>query len=152
VWRYDYNSASQTVSNEQVVVKNMYPSAHSTRTLVVPPATPNLLVVSLGSDGNLDGPAVNKATGRALVKTFDISTFPSGGYDYPTQGRYLGYGLRNEVALAVDGNNMLVHYLIWIEHADRWKGFGESRTVPMSSSVSSMAFPPTFTKRIQPKS
>lgn len=106
VWRYSYDAASQTVSDETIVVRDMYPGTHSTRTLVVPPATPNLLVVSLGSHGNLDGPAVNKETGRAIVKTFDMSAVPSDGYQYASQGNYLGYGLRNEVAIAVDPNNM----------------------------------------------
>ncbi|KFA60619.1 hypothetical protein S40285_07941 [Stachybotrys chlorohalonatus IBT 40285] len=108
VWRYNYNPATQAVSGESVVVRNMYPSSHTTRTLVVPPATPNILVVSLGSNGNLDGPAVRKEAGRAIVKSFDMGTsVPGGGWDYNTQGRYLGYGLRNEVALAVDPNNMV---------------------------------------------
>jgi glucose/arabinose dehydrogenase len=106
VWRYTYDAATQSVSDETIVVANMYPASHSTRTVVVPPATPDLLVVSLGSDGNLDWDAVAKETGRAIVKVFDISQFPEGGYDYSSEGWYLGYGLRNEVAIAVDANNM----------------------------------------------
>lgn len=105
-WRYTYDPVARTVSNEEIVLKNMYPSSHSTRTLLVPPDTPNLLVVSIGSDGNLDMPAIDKNAGRALVKVFDMSEVPSGGYDHPTQGWFLGYGLRNEVGLVADPNNM----------------------------------------------
>jgi hypothetical protein len=43
--------------------------------------------------------------GRALVKVFDLTNVPQGGYDYKTSGRFLGYGLRNEVAIVVDNNN-----------------------------------------------
>ncbi|KAG9253713.1 carbohydrate-binding cytochrome b562 [Emericellopsis atlantica] len=107
VWKYDYDPETQTVSNEKVVVANMFPSSHSTRTLLVPPDTPDLLVVSLGSDGNLDMPAVNKEVGRAIVKVFDMAEAPEDGYDYSTQGWFLGYGLRNEVGLTTDNNNMV---------------------------------------------
>ncbi|KAI8201865.1 Cellobiose dehydrogenase [Colletotrichum sp. SAR 10_65] len=44
---------------------------------------------------------------RAVVKVFDLRSVPSGGYTYNTQGWFLGWGLRNEVALAADGNNMI---------------------------------------------
>lgn len=105
-WRYTYDATTQSVTDQTVVVANMYPSSHSTRTLVVPPATPDLLVVSLGSNGNLDGGSIDKNVGRAIVKVFDIAAVPAGGYDYSSQGWFLGYGLRNEVAIAVDNNNM----------------------------------------------
>jgi glucose/arabinose dehydrogenase len=107
VWRYSYDAATQTVSDEEVVVKDMFRSSHSTRTLVIPPATPNLLVVSLGSHTNLDMASFDPNTGRAIVKVFDLAQLPSGGYSYSTEGWWLGYGLRNEVALAVDNNNMV---------------------------------------------
>jgi hypothetical protein len=106
VWRYSYDTDLQEVADQEVVVADMYPSSHSTRTVVVPPATPNLIVVSLGSDGNLDWESVLKETGRAIVKVFDMSELPEGGFDYSTEGWFLGYGLRNEVGLAVDNNNM----------------------------------------------
>lgn len=109
VWKYTYDADARTVSNEEVVVQNMFPGSHSTRTLLVPPATPDLLVVSLGSDGNLDMPTIDKSVGRAVVKVFDMSKAPSGGYDYNTEGWFLGYGLRNEVGLAVDNTNMSVY-------------------------------------------
>lgn len=105
-WKYTYDASTQTVTNEEVVVADMFPSSHSTRTLLVPPDTPDLLVVSLGSDGNMDMPAGYKETGRAIVKVFDTSKTPSGGYDYTTEGWFLGYGLRNEVGLTTDNNNM----------------------------------------------
>lgn len=104
-WRYSYDAVAQSVSNEEVVVQGMNPGSHSSRTTVIPPATPNLLVVSLGSRGNFDMESLDPNVGRALVKVFDLDNVPSGGYDYATSGHLLGYGLRNEVAIIVDGNN-----------------------------------------------
>ncbi|EFQ36378.1 uncharacterized protein GLRG_11523 [Colletotrichum graminicola M1.001] len=58
-----------------------------------------------GSDGNFDYDSINKEVARAVVKVFDMRSVPVGGYAYASQGWLLGYGLRNEVALATDGNN-----------------------------------------------
>jgi glucose/arabinose dehydrogenase len=106
-WSYSYDAATMTATDQTVVVRGMNPSGHSSRTLAIPPNNPNLLIVSLGSAGNIDGPTVVKETGRAIVKVFDMAETPSGGYSYNTEGWYLGYGLRNEVGLVFDGNNMV---------------------------------------------
>lgn len=105
-WRYTYDAETQSVSDEEVVVKGMFPGGHTARTLVIPPATPDFLAVMVGSDGNLDQASFQKETGRAVVKVFDMAAVPNGGWDYNTEGWFLGYGLRNDVALAVDNNNM----------------------------------------------
>ncbi len=105
-WSYDYDAKAMTATNQQVVVKGMNPGGHNTRTLAVPPNNPGLLIVSLGSAGNIDNPTVRKEEGRAIVKVFDLSKTPAGGWTYNTQGWYLGYGLRNEIGLIFDGNNM----------------------------------------------
>ncbi|KAH9216469.1 hypothetical protein DL95DRAFT_496648 [Leptodontidium sp. 2 PMI_412] len=108
VWSWMYDPASGNISGSpSVLVTGMVNSGHITRTLIVPPHAPNLLLVSHGSNGNVDAAAVNPATARAVVKVFDLSALPRGGYNYVTQGYLMGYGLRNEVALAFDGNNML---------------------------------------------
>lgn len=104
-WAYDYDAKAMAATNQRVVVKGMNPGGHNSRTLAMPPNNPHLLIVSLGSAGNIDSPSVKKETGRAIVKVFDLSKAPSGGWDYNTQGWYLGYGLRNEIALVFDGNN-----------------------------------------------
>jgi glucose/arabinose dehydrogenase len=84
----------------------MNPSGHNSRTLAVPPNRPDLLIVSLGSADNIDHASVKKETGRAIVKVFDLTKTPAGGWTYNTQGWYLGYGLRNEIGIVFDGNNM----------------------------------------------
>ncbi len=105
-WSYSYDAKNMTATGQQVVVKGMNPGGHNSRTLAVPPNNPNLLIVSLGSGGNIDEPTIMKETGRAIVKVFDLSKTPSGGWTYNTQGWYLGYGLRNEIGIIFDGNNM----------------------------------------------
>lgn len=105
-WELAYDAEAQTVSDKRVVVRNMYSGGHPTRSLVIPPATPNLLVMQLGSNANFDMESLDIRTARANVKVFDVAAAPEGGWDWVTEGWDLGYGLRNDVALAVDGNNM----------------------------------------------
>ncbi|KAK1513578.1 carbohydrate-binding cytochrome b562, partial [Colletotrichum abscissum] len=106
-WSYVYDAKAQSVSAQTVVVKGMQQGGHPTRNLVIPPATPHLLVIQQGSYSNFDYESLNKAVARAVVKVFDMRSVPSGGYTYASQGWFLGWGLRNEVALAADGNNAI---------------------------------------------
>ncbi|KAK7976861.1 PI-PLC X domain-containing protein 1 [Apiospora arundinis] len=108
VYRWAYDPATGQLGNERTtLVTNMSTSGHTTRTLIVHPSKPNLLVVSVGSDGNFDMPSVDPAVGRAIVKVFDISTVPKGGYIYADDGWSAGHGLRNEVGLSFDKNEEL---------------------------------------------
>lgn len=104
-WEYSYDAETQEVSDQRVIVKGMYSGGHPSRSLVIPPATPHLLVMQLGSNANFDMESLQIETARANVKVFDISEAPEGGWDWVTEGWDLGYGLRNEIALVVDGNN-----------------------------------------------
>ena len=79
---------------------------HVTRTLIVPPKHPNLLLVSHGSNDNFDYGSADIKIGRSCVKVFDITKVQANGYGYATGGYQMGYGLRNEVGLAFDGNGM----------------------------------------------
>jgi glucose/arabinose dehydrogenase len=106
-WRWDYNSNAGTATNSIVVIKNISTASHSTRTLVIPKNRGNLLVVSVGSDGNLDIASQHMGTQRAVVKVFDMNNTPSGGHTFLTGGWQAGYGLRNEVGLVFDNDNNL---------------------------------------------
>lgn len=108
VWSWTYSSATQTVGNSTVVISGMYNMGHVSRTLALSPAHPNLLLVSHGSGDNFDYPAGDMTTQRAVIKVFDLSTVPAGGYQFVTDGYQAGWGLRNEVGLTFDGNNMFV--------------------------------------------
>lgn len=106
-WEYSYDAETQEVADQRVVVKGMYTGGHPSRSLVVPPATPHLLVIQLGSNSNFDMESLDIKTARANVKVFDTAEAPEGGWDWITEGWDLGYGLRNDIALVVDGNNMV---------------------------------------------
>ncbi|KAI1267054.1 soluble quino protein glucose dehydrogenase [Xylariaceae sp. FL1019] len=105
-WNYDANTGGVS-QNPTTIISGMATSGHTTRTLIVAPHHPELLVVSHGSNANIDNDSGDPRTARAVVKVFNMSTIPPGGYNYVSQGWNAGYGLRNEVGLAFDGNNML---------------------------------------------
>lgn len=105
VYAWDYDAATSSVGNSsRIVVSGMDSKGHVTRTLAFPPKHPHLLIVSHGSNDNFDYEAGNIKVGRSCIKAFDVKKLPMNGYDYPTGGYHLGYGLRNGVGLAFDGD------------------------------------------------
>ncbi|KAH7310978.1 hypothetical protein BKA65DRAFT_543030 [Rhexocercosporidium sp. MPI-PUGE-AT-0058] len=107
VYSWPYTASSGSVGTRATIVTGMYSGGHSTRTLLLSPKNPNLLAVSHGSNDNFDYPSGNPKTARACVKVFDLNAIPSGGYNYISGGWLAGYGMRNEVGIAFDGNSML---------------------------------------------
>jgi hypothetical protein len=107
VYAWDYDAATKSVGNSsRILISGMDNRGHVTRSLAIPPKYPNLLVVSHGSNDNYDFEAGNMAAGRSCVKVFDTTKTPTDGYNYPTGGYQMGYGLRNGVGLAFDANGM----------------------------------------------
>lgn len=105
-WPYD--AAAGTVGTRATIITGMVNGgSHLTRTLAIAPHAPNLLVVSHGSNSNIDAATNDPKTGRAIIKVFDLSKIPSGGYNYVSGGYNAGYGQRNEVGICFDKNNML---------------------------------------------
>ncbi|KAK0609559.1 soluble quino protein glucose/sorbosone dehydrogenase [Bombardia bombarda] len=104
-WAYD--AATMKVTGQKTVVKGMSTGVHSTRALMVVPANPNMVLLQVGSNSNFDMASANKATGRAIIKIFDMSKAPSGGYNYNTDGEVFGYGLRNEIGFVSDPNGVV---------------------------------------------
>lgn len=106
-YSWPYDAAAGTLGTRTVVVTGMTNGgSHLTRTLAVAPQAPNLLVVSHGSNANIDSATSDPKTGRAIIKVFDMSKVPSGGYNYVSSGYNAGYGQRNEVGMCFDKNNM----------------------------------------------
>jgi glucose/arabinose dehydrogenase len=103
-WAWDYNVDEASLSNPRIVVTNMSGTTHSTRTLHISPLYPNLLVISRGSDGNIDPSAASISSGHSQVKVFDLNHVPTGGYEYTTTGGVLAFGVRNEVGVTSDLN------------------------------------------------
>lgn len=76
-------------------------SDHVTRTLLLSRKAPGTLLVSRGSAENMDEGAAELSTGRSEIRAFDISDAADGKpYDYPSQGKLIGWGLRNSVGVA----------------------------------------------------
>jgi len=75
---------------------------HTTRTLLISAKQPDTLVVSRGSESNIDIEAENLATGHSQIKAYAINNITSDSkpYDFTTEGRLLGWGLRNSVGVA----------------------------------------------------
>lgn len=104
-WPYD--AAAATVGTRATIITGMVNGgSHQTRTLAVHPTQANLLIVSHGSNANIDTGASDPKTARAIIKVFDLSKIPSGGYNYVSGGWNAGYGQRNEVGITFDNNNM----------------------------------------------
>ena len=105
-YSWPYDAAAGTVGTRATIITGMVNGgSHLTRTLALSPANPNLLVVSHGSNANIDTATSDPKTGRAIIKVFDLTKVPSGGYKYASDGYTMGYGQRNEVGMCFDLNN-----------------------------------------------
>ncbi|KAK3360436.1 soluble quino protein glucose/sorbosone dehydrogenase [Lasiosphaeria hispida] len=107
VYSWSYDAVTRKTSNQKTVVKGMSTGVHSSRTLMVVSRQPNLLLVQVGSNANFDMAAANKATGRAIIKIFDISKAPAAGFNYNSEGEVFGYGLRNEIGFVEDPSGIV---------------------------------------------
>lgn len=89
-------------STNQTIVTGMSNDDHTTRTLLISQKEPGTLVVSRGSNSNLDVEAEDLSSGHSQIKAFDLSnlTVSSNPYDFNSEGRLLGWGLRNSVGVA----------------------------------------------------
>jgi hypothetical protein len=55
---------------------------HVTRTLLISRKNPDLILVSCGSDGNIDEASIQESSGTAQIRVFDMRTLPEEGSDY----------------------------------------------------------------------
>ncbi len=102
-WSLDGNGFPD-LSSKRAIVTNMTHPDHVTRTLLLPKKYPDLLIVSRGSNDNIDTRSIDPSVGRAVVKVFNLSSIPADGYDYASAGSLLGWGLRNDVGLVEAGD------------------------------------------------
>lgn len=97
VLKYSYDSGKVSVSgNGQVIVKGMTTDGQITRTLLLSRKSKNKLLVSRGSDENIDLSTVDVNSGQSQIRIFD----PSKNDVTYTTGTTLAWGLRNAVGLA----------------------------------------------------
>ena len=81
----------------------MASEVHVTRTLLAPTRHPDLLLISRGSNENLDMGTADVSSGRSMIKVFNVSAIAAAGgapANYTADGVVLGWGLRNSVGLA----------------------------------------------------
>lgn len=105
VYAYTYDAATGTVGQAKDVINGMQQGGyHQTRTLVVPKNNPNLLIVSRGSNDNIDAETANVGSGRSQIRIFNIDelTSSSSPVPYSSSGTVLGWGLRNSVGVGED--------------------------------------------------
>ena len=90
--------------DNQTLIDGMSGDDHVTRTLLISQMVSQTLVVSRGSVSNLDLEAEDIRTGHSQIRAFDLEdkamTSNSTPYYFATQGRILGWGLRNSVGVA----------------------------------------------------
>ncbi|KAK6331263.1 hypothetical protein TWF696_003323 [Orbilia brochopaga] len=102
-WGYD-SRRFEVKGEAKVLVKGMAlknPLA-ITRVMAIPKRYPNLLLVFRSSEGDDDVAASRISTGRSMIKIFDLSKVPSGGYDWGKDGTVFAYGVRDSVDMTED--------------------------------------------------
>lgn len=98
-WTYD----SGAVTNRRTIIDGMSNDDHTTRTLLVSRHAENHIIVSRGSDENLDTDALDIDSGVSQIRIFDLGSLgDEETYDFTTDGRVLGWGLRNAVGVDED--------------------------------------------------
>ncbi|OIW24899.1 soluble quino protein glucose dehydrogenase [Coniochaeta ligniaria NRRL 30616] len=99
VYSWPYDPTAQTLGTKQTLITNMSNTDHTTRTLLLSKKFPDQLLVSRGSSENIDDDAASITSGHSQIRVFNISSATS-PYTYATDGRMLGWGLRNSVGVA----------------------------------------------------
>ncbi|KAH9222632.1 soluble quino protein glucose/sorbosone dehydrogenase [Leptodontidium sp. 2 PMI_412] len=103
VFAWTYDPVAGTVGNSNTtIITGMDNDDHTTRTLLMSQKQPGTIIVSRGSQSNLDYSAESLDTGHSQIKAFDLTNFTSESepYNFNTAGRLLGWGLRNSVGVA----------------------------------------------------
>lgn len=77
------------------------------RTLLIPRIQPNILLVQVGSNANLDAGAAQASSGRSQIRIFTLADLDADPKAY-TSGKLLGYGIRNNVGIAEAPNGGIV--------------------------------------------
>ncbi|KAI5860915.1 soluble quino protein glucose dehydrogenase [Durotheca rogersii] len=104
VYAYPYDAAAGTVGEGRSIIGGMSSGGHITRTLLAPLTAPDTLLISRGSDGNIDNSTVDAASGKSIIKSFYISDLlaSESPKDFNTEGEVFGWGLRNTVGVDED--------------------------------------------------
>jgi glucose/arabinose dehydrogenase len=100
-WSWKYDAAAQSASGQRSLVGGMAGSDHVTRTLLLSEKVKDMLIISRGSDSNVDLIAADISSGHSQIRAFNISELTDGqNFTYASDGLRLGWGLRNSVGVA----------------------------------------------------
>ncbi|OTA56664.1 soluble quino protein glucose dehydrogenase [Hypoxylon sp. EC38] len=101
VHAYPYDAEAGTVGAKKTIIQGMRSGGHTTRTLLAPASAPDILLVSRGSDGNIDNSTIDVAAAKSIIKMFNIPDLlaSDSAANFATGGEVLGWGLRNSVGL-----------------------------------------------------
>ncbi|KAJ3533776.1 hypothetical protein NMY22_g7195 [Coprinellus aureogranulatus] len=102
-WSWNYDSTELSATNRTTLVTGMHNPGHVTRTVWISRKHPDLLLVSVGSNGNIDESTIEADSGKAQIRVFNMSRIPSGG----VHGEVMGYGIRNDVGITEDRNGTI---------------------------------------------
>ncbi|KAF2793095.1 soluble quino protein glucose/sorbosone dehydrogenase [Melanomma pulvis-pyrius CBS 109.77] len=95
---YPYDAAAGTVGTKKTLITGMSNSGHATRTVLTSKKNPDILIVSVGSNANIDAATSQQSSGRSQLRTFSIAKISQASVAY-TAGEVLGWGLRNSVGV-----------------------------------------------------
>ena len=103
VFSWPYDAAKSTASGNGRNIINITGTSdgdHITRTLLFAKKQKNTLIVSRGSDSNVDMASLDLTTGHCQIKSFAVQNGSATPQDFNTTGKLLGWGLRNSVGVA----------------------------------------------------
>lgn len=92
---------------------------HITRTLLSPATEPGMLIVSLGSQENVDFRALDIDTGISQIRGFNVSEAEENPISFKDGGFVYGWGLRNSVGVAEDPEGQLWSVENSVDHVER---------------------------------
>ena len=103
VFSWPYDSVKRSVSGTGSNIVDIAHSSdgdHITRTLLFAKKQKNTLIVSRGSQSNVDFNSLDLTTGHCQIKSFGVQNDKRATQNFNTTGKLLGWGLRNSVGVA----------------------------------------------------
>jgi glucose/arabinose dehydrogenase len=79
-----------------------FQGTHPTRAIATSKWNPDTILVSRGSQSNIDTTTTQQSSARSMIKSFSISQAMQSAINYNSGGEVLGWGLRNVVGLTED--------------------------------------------------
>ncbi|KAI3398362.1 hypothetical protein diail_9454 [Diaporthe ilicicola] len=98
-YSYAYDAAAGTATGGKAIITGMSHADHVSRTLWASKFKPDLLIVSRGSNANIDPATVDPSVGRSVIKYYSISAVTQTPVDMAKGGVLLAGGLRNSVGV-----------------------------------------------------